>query len=491
MVGEVSARRWLAVAAAAAVAVHALVFLGLIVDDAYISWRYALNLVDSGELTFNLGRAPVEGYTNFSWVMLSAGFAAVGVRPELVMPLLGLACAMALVVLVVRTGRRLAVEEAVEEDHASRFAGACAALIVALTSGFGMYAVSGLETALYALLLFTASDALVRGRPAPFAALCAAAFLTRPDAALLGVAGVAAFAARRRWRDAGVAVGVFAAILVPYLAWKLWMFGALAPNTLHAKHPSLADGVDYLRQALAPAWGTDWTRNQGMLLLVAAGALGAVWGGRSRRMFTALWLLYALAAVGQGGDWMLAHRFFVPIMPWLALAAEAAWRPRWRVAVGLAVAVFAWSQVAQTARILAFYDHHTGHDQAAVDLARSLRAEGARSVALFDIGLFGYAARDLDIVDLGGLTDARIARAPGGHGRKQLDPAYLAERSPDVVIITSPSPAVIDGRGAVRIRPNFEVERYLLELPWFGASYRYGYAVQATETHFLHVFTRR
>lgn len=487
MPGEVSARRWLAVAAAAAVAVHALMFLGLIVDDAYISWRYALNLVDTGELTFNLGRAPVEGYTNFSWVMLSAGFAAVGVRPELVMPLLGLACAMALVVLVLRAGRRLAAEE----HRDSRYAGAGAALIVAVTSGLGMYAVSGLETALYALLLFSASDALVRGRPAPFAALCALAFLTRPDAALLGVAGVAAFAARRRWRDAGVAVGVFAAILVPYLAWKLWMFGALTPNTLHAKQPSLADGVDYLWQALAPAWGTAWTRNQGMLLLVAAGALGALWGGRSRRWFAALWLLYAAAAVGQGGDWMLAHRFFVPIMPWLALAAEAVWRPRWRVAVGLAVAVFAWSQLGQTARILAFYDRHEGHDQAIVDLARSLRAEGARSVALFNIGLFGYAARDVAIVDLGGLTDARIARAPGGHGRKQLDPSYLAERSPDVVIVASPSPAVLDDRGAVQIRPNFEVERRLLELPWFGANYRYGYAVQATETYFLHVFTRR
>ena len=33
------------------------------VDDAFISFRYAQNLVESGELNWNPGEDPVEGYT--------------------------------------------------------------------------------------------------------------------------------------------------------------------------------------------------------------------------------------------------------------------------------------------------------------------------------------------------------------------------------------------------------------------------------------------
>nr|HNH96503.1 hypothetical protein [Microthrixaceae bacterium] len=40
-------------------------------DDAFISFRYAKNLVDGNGLVFNPGQ-PVEGYTNFLWTALHA-----------------------------------------------------------------------------------------------------------------------------------------------------------------------------------------------------------------------------------------------------------------------------------------------------------------------------------------------------------------------------------------------------------------------------------
>ena len=46
-----------------------------IVDDVYISLRYARNLAEGHGLVFNVdGSAPVEGYTNFLWVVLEATF---------------------------------------------------------------------------------------------------------------------------------------------------------------------------------------------------------------------------------------------------------------------------------------------------------------------------------------------------------------------------------------------------------------------------------
>ncbi len=47
-------------------------------DDAYISWRYAFHLVHGDGLRWNPASAPVEGYSNFSWVMLAALFIKLG-----------------------------------------------------------------------------------------------------------------------------------------------------------------------------------------------------------------------------------------------------------------------------------------------------------------------------------------------------------------------------------------------------------------------------
>ena len=46
-------------------------------DDAYISFRYAANLAEHGELAFNVVPLErVEGYTNFGWVVLLAAGAS-------------------------------------------------------------------------------------------------------------------------------------------------------------------------------------------------------------------------------------------------------------------------------------------------------------------------------------------------------------------------------------------------------------------------------
>ncbi len=59
-----------------------------VVDDAYISYRYVLNLVDAHQLVFNLGER-VEGATNLLWLLvLSATTVVSGLRPEV----LAMAC---------------------------------------------------------------------------------------------------------------------------------------------------------------------------------------------------------------------------------------------------------------------------------------------------------------------------------------------------------------------------------------------------------------
>src|SRR3989304_2142112 len=70
-------------------------------DDAYISFRYARNLARGAGLVFNPGGEPVEGYTNFLWVVLLAGVARLGPAPEAVANVLSLLASIGLCGLII------------------------------------------------------------------------------------------------------------------------------------------------------------------------------------------------------------------------------------------------------------------------------------------------------------------------------------------------------------------------------------------------------
>src|SRR5215475_14053819 len=78
---------WPVLLALPLLAVHILVF-NFVTDDAYISFVYARNLARHGQLVFNLGER-VEGYTNFLWTVLLAGFLKVGLPAEIMSRVLG------------------------------------------------------------------------------------------------------------------------------------------------------------------------------------------------------------------------------------------------------------------------------------------------------------------------------------------------------------------------------------------------------------------
>ena len=61
-------------------------------DDAYISWRYGANLAAGHGLAWNPGEpSPVEGYSEFAWVLLAAAVQGLGLAPDLVLPYFRLA----------------------------------------------------------------------------------------------------------------------------------------------------------------------------------------------------------------------------------------------------------------------------------------------------------------------------------------------------------------------------------------------------------------
>ena len=122
---------------------HMLQYGACVQDDAFISFRYAANLLDGHGLVYNPGER-VEGYTNFLWTLLLAGAMGLGANPVIASVVGGMASAVALA----WGGARLA-----EETLELRWPGLLVAAFVALDAGVTLEGMQGLETVFYAALL--------------------------------------------------------------------------------------------------------------------------------------------------------------------------------------------------------------------------------------------------------------------------------------------------------------------------------------------------
>jgi arabinofuranosyltransferase len=323
---------WLAAGVVAVFLVHA-VWLAGVAEDAFISFRFARNLVAGHGLVWNPGEAPVEGYTNFLWVLLAAGALELGLDPARAAQALGVAASLATFFYVWRTGTRLLGWSAVEALLP------CA--VLAVSGPFATWAAAGLETNLFTCFAVAglhhvavdAKEGRAGERWAGWLALLLA-MLTRPEGALvygLALAG-AGLAARRRGAAAlrGLALPVAATLgaFAVYFAWRWRLFGQLLPNTFYAKTGGGLDqqlrGARYVGlfafHYLAP-----WLPLVALSLARRGGGEPAA----ARQVLAgaaAVALAWAAYLVWVGGDYMAMYRFAVPAVPFLAVLIGAAAR---------------------------------------------------------------------------------------------------------------------------------------------------------------------
>jgi arabinofuranosyltransferase len=468
-------------------------------DDAYISFRYSRNLAQGLGMVFNPGER-VEGYTNFLWVLLGTLAESLGTPSAVVMPLVGVFAGVALVWLVARASAA-APAGAAAPPRFTRFSGVLAAAAVAVHPALLFYAGTGLETVLYALLVTAALVAAAHGRTNLFVVTTALAFLTRPEAGLLGLVGVAWLVLRvdsasRARAFAGLAIR-FAVLLGPYLAWKVLYFGSVLPLTLLAKTPVPAQAVKYTLESAAPT------------VALAAIATAALWSapkGAPERLYLGFWWATAASLCFVGPDWMPAGRLLAPAFPALAMALEpAAVRlasaagaslPKHRVATAgralLAAALVAYVAVSiyQNQDLLVRFRGRAEGDVQIARMVHDLEQRGARSIATVNIGLIGYVAPNMRVLDLVGLTDAHIGRLPGAHLRKEPGEAYLRERAADVYVLTSSEPIGAGPGGQATYKPDFHVENHVFRMPWFRENHRYLGTLALGQAYFYHVFVR-
>jgi arabinofuranosyltransferase len=407
-------------------------------DDAYISYRYAGNLVRGHGLVYNVGEH-VEGFTNLLWTLLVAAGMALGSDAPRVGHVLGVASGLFALLATYAYAAALAPARA-------RWIAALAPAAVLASKPFGLWAISGMETVLFAAAVAAALAARAAGRMGLAVAAVILATATRPEGVLLAAIVLGSYLldtglrAGRAW----LPVAAYALFLLGLEAFRLVYYGALLPNTFHAKVGGIpmADGARYVASFFATgAWA-----------LAVGAALACVRDARARA--GGVWLVALAAYVTLiGGDAFPEARFLLPALPVLAALAAAALAAalaerRMGVALllaGLSVAGTGAMAAGRGERLAALRAEWRGYedDGRARALVLRQRVPPPRSVAAGAIGSLGYYT-DVYILDIYGLTHPAIARSPAspadgqswllpGHQRSNAD--FVFAQRPDYLLI--------------------------------------------------------
>jgi hypothetical protein len=409
------------------------------IDDAFITFRYSANLAAGHGPVWNPGENPVEGFTNFLWMLWHTPFAWLGLNLPLVAKLTSFAAGAAILVMLVRYCRT---------NHG---------LVAALVAGgaFVLYLptyfhiTSGLETVAFAALILRAVIVglnAIEGRRVrvwELPLLLVLAGMLRPDGVL---ATLPAFLVwlwiARRDRRAWVFTAIAAVVGAGYFAWRWSYYGYPFPNTYYVKFGNITAGTEWFDT-------TVWLYAP---LLVLTAAL-FVWrhARKAALVLCATVVTTSVTYVVSGPTMDYLHRFAFHTFPVLCLgtglAAGAIARSAgkaWLTTTASALAgVFAlgWVAVggvqAPDLGVIANYGPDLARTHVAIGqgLAKADIPAEARTIALHDAGAMSYYSgwRTVDFI---GLNDEAIA-----HG---ADPTTVVTGArPTVIVVRSYGPGPV------------------------------------------------
>lgn len=446
------------------------------VDDAYIAFRYAENLALHGELTYNVGEDPVEGYTGLLMPLLIAGAILLGISPITASHTIGITalgvCLLALHGLLARL--RVSTVQII------------ATMILFVSAGF-LYtnALSGLETLPFTALLLLATLQLhrllesdtVAFWPHALLALCLLLLaLCRPEGAVYAMVVGGLICGLSLFRQ-GNTTPLLAQVLVlgipavVYFIGRWWWYGYPLPNTFYAK---LASGF-----SRGTWWDVQWFGYQYLLLPLAGVVLGWVmaWSRADSRPYLrranlltlGAALLFTGVVMGQYFRSTLfmnfSFRFFLPFYPLALVVCNYLLAPvvsgllngdgkqRRRIALGGLGLVLAVQLGLQLYWVVSQEIPYTSRYRTLItemyyplaDFIHQHVPEDEWLVVHIDAGTVPYRTR-LKTIDFGALNDEYLAHNQHAPQAERVD--YFYARNPGALVFTSYDWEALDHNGA-------------------------------------------
>ena len=449
-----------------------------VMDDPWIGFRYARNLARGLGFRWNPGERPVEGYTNFLWVVINA----LGIRFQISPLIWSHACSLVAGIVslaVAMSPWNIMVKTRMWRLFLGLVMGTCP---IAL-----FMAQSGMETQLSVTLVFLAviTWAYAETRYSISGYLIASitftlACMTRPENSIFLISLVFCTwwncrlrlmpqsAGKRRYFPLIPLIAPISIVGIPYIIWRIYYFGYLLPNSYYAKYSghglgNLIYGLTYTGETMAYYLSAPIT--------VVAITLQMQTGvrGRLRAEISCVCVMFMLYITYAGGDDISTFpvgRLLIPVIvlfSWLTISTmeELLANPR-LMSMLLSMAVLAAlifiPEAPESYRLISIanrnLDHNSSITQAlGLTVINKLRNPDERRSSPVsewvlshtqpgDYISYGAAGRvpyytDRPTIDSIGLNDVHIAHLkPEGQGiGGKTDPEYLIARHPKLIMV--------------------------------------------------------
>lgn len=224
------------------------VYYEFIVDDVYISLRYARNLANGYGLVFNTDdNTPVEGYTNFLWVIIESSLFKMNIPDNWILDIIkiiGMTFGVGILIVTFFLIRMITLDNRI---------GLTGVLFLAAVPELAFWAVGGLETTMYIFWLLIGIYRYIlekrKGKAYTWSMVFLALMaLTRPEGLFFWIAIILwdvinTILARKEnqasttnnFRQIFPGVMIFIVLFGGYFLWRYNFYGYLLPNTFYAK----------------------------------------------------------------------------------------------------------------------------------------------------------------------------------------------------------------------------------------------------------------
>ncbi len=429
-------------------------------DDPFITFRYADNLVAGKGLVYNPGER-VEGFSNPTWVFLMAICSALGFSDG-EMGLLWCAKILGILFGCLTLYFVYFRTECFIGDNA---VGRLAALLLSINLYFGLWSVSGLETPLYMLLLTVYFILLLN--PASTARsllttqiILILLILTRPESFLLLIAYIfhvsRYYAGKHRAPPSRSTFGIaWMPLTISVIGLELsryLYYHDFLPNTYYAKtlggFSQISDGARYFSLGFLGI-----TFNPLFALLTLAAIV--IWFRIYKKTSSlSIIIVYTFFIIYAGGGWMPGFRFLAHITPILMIFLSYSLnfiytKIKHRLLSFLYIIfislLFMYSFTTQLIFLMnnyrIFSTGWTGISSESMvmpeylEFGRKLSSilKPGETIALGEAGLIPYVSK-AKVIDCFGLMDRHIGRLKGKmHNKTDID--YILDREPEYILL--------------------------------------------------------
>ena len=318
------------------------IYLSVVAEDAFISFRYANNFVMGFGLVWNTGDPPVEGYTNFLWVILCSIGLLLTLELTTFSQFLGILSGVITLIYVYKIAKKIF-------GFKTKIA-LIPCLMLAVSGPFATWASSGMETNLFTLFIlgsiYYELNFWLNHKPNSLIFLflfLLLATLTRPEGLIFFLILFVFHLLKNRESKSSSQfrqslLAAFIIFIIPftvYLIWRFSYFGYLLPNTYYAKTGGgifqwlrglayiLYFFLHYLLPALPVLTLFIWISLDRIKIKMAVHEIVLKLNNDIRAyaflIFISICILYSVYIIYIGGDYMAMYRFFVPILPFVYL----------------------------------------------------------------------------------------------------------------------------------------------------------------------------